>query len=256
MTPERPTYVLVLAHRGDAGAEAVARAIAARRGAAILSGGPSHLPRALLVRPEELGRARRWSHTLTTDGSAGGALELHSGILLGAEDVCCVLNRVVALPLARFARASARDRDYAAMEMHALLASWLLGLGCQVVNPMDGEGPAGRWSRLRWLASAAQVGLPVLRRAATGAAAPGGRASSLLVTGERAHGELSPLFEDAAAELAARSRCPLLELTFARSRGEWALAEVEPTPALHREAEVEAVADLLLAHARRGALVA
>jgi len=144
------TRVVVLAHRYDAGARTVAHALAPT------GGGPP-----LVLAPEELAGCR-WRHAVGTDGRTATALVLRSGARLRDEDIGCVFNRIDHLPVPRFARSAPRDRDYAAMELQSLVASWLAGLGSRVVNPVGSRatdaGPSSPW---HWLSIAAGHGLPV-----------------------------------------------------------------------------------------------
>lgn len=73
-----------------------------------------------------------------------------------------ILNRLTALPSPPFARTD--DREYAAMEQHALLTSILAGVDATVVNPVSPPSLAGPVQPLAWwLDAGRQAGLPVRR---------------------------------------------------------------------------------------------
>ena len=242
-----PAPVVVLAHGHDAGARRLVRHLAARAAAPFV------------LRPEQLATAR-WSHRVDGGGTARTTLTLATGAVLGPGDVGCLLNRIDALPVRRFERSTPRDRDYAAMELQALVASWLAGLGDRVVNPVTARATdAGPTSNRLWLARAAARGLPVARslvatsaRLVTAAGAPGdpplrplgpwvpksGRASTgrvpveaawseddggdhVVVAGDRTTGPLAPRFGAACAAVASESGCRLVGFRFAGDgRGE------------------------------------
>src|SRR5262245_13199831 len=115
--------VVILAHAADNGAASVADSIARETGGEAVT----------LVRPETLSLAR-WSHRVHSGGGASTRIELPYGQLLESGNVGAVLNRVRYLPVPRFHRSSAKNREYAAAEMQAVIASWLAGLGGRVVH--------------------------------------------------------------------------------------------------------------------------
>jgi hypothetical protein len=143
--------IVVLSHRYDAGARAVMAELGARSLVPVLQ-----LP------PELLGVAR-WSHHIDSRGTARTQIVLPNGRVLADDEVGCLLNRLDTLPVLRFSRAKERDRDYAAMELQALVASWLAGLGDRVVNRSNARVlDTGPGSPRAWLALAAKRGVPVV----------------------------------------------------------------------------------------------
>jgi hypothetical protein len=258
--------VVVLAPAWDTTAAAVARATAVRRGGGVL-----------VVAPGQLGLARRWVHRVAPDGTATGEVVLADGTRLGDGDVACVLNRAEVVPVPRFAAATAKDRDFAAMELHALVASWLAGLGGRVVDPPAGSGPGQVRSRRQWLALAHEFGLPVAasalatsarlatvagRRRWAGPVPAGGErhlgrrpveldqrlegpGGELLVVGRRALGPLAGELGDRCLALARAAGSRLLACQFAHAGDGPLLVGVDPRPALGRPEEVVAVAELL-----------
>lgn len=149
--------ILVLAHPGDRTAAAVAAWLRRRAGS----------DRVCIATPEELFLARRWSHAL---GEAGvrTRIELANGIILGDPPPGAVLDRLRFVRPPQFARGTAEDREYATMELHALLLSWLASLSCPIVNRPSPRGLGGaERGRLEWLRVAQAAGLPVRRTRAT-----------------------------------------------------------------------------------------
>jgi hypothetical protein len=259
--------IVILAHAHDAGAATVARLLAERWG------GDDAVVR---LRPELLGLSR-WSQRVDPAGRVSTLLRTPSGVMLGSEETVAVLDRLRYLPAPRFARARPKDREYAGAELHALVKSWLAGLGRRVVNPVGpcapGDGPR---SPLGWLALGRECGLPVARIAVatTGGLLdpardgellqprepwPGGHSSPmpvdlvtvedpraavrLLVAGDRVLGPVSDRVAAGARELARRSGMQLLELRL-RRRG-LVLTGVDPTPPLDTPEAAALAVDLL-----------
>ena len=138
----------------------------------------------ILARPESLGLAA-WSHRVTAAGQASTHIKLPNGTVVSSENVSCVFNRLQYLPVPRFHRATAKDRDYAGAELQALVASWLFSFGPRVVNPSGPRGQCrGPLTERGWLSLTASVGLPV----AHNARATAGRMLSLRERGERIDG--------------------------------------------------------------------
>src|SRR5262245_29560283 len=94
--------VLILAHATDVGAALVAGELARELGARAVR----------VVRPEILSLAR-WSQRVDANGGASTRIELPLGQPLANVELLAVLNRIRYLPVPRFQRASAKDRDYA-----------------------------------------------------------------------------------------------------------------------------------------------
>jgi hypothetical protein len=203
---------------------------------------------------------------------------LASGTVLAPDAIGCVLNRCFAVAAPAFARAQPRERDYAAAEMHALVVSWLAGLGRPVIN--RAETMLGSTSRRQWLMQAIAAGIPVVRDvvATSASLAPSelrdrvvvrgpwpdtrhlarqpveaGDAIApvaplfvdVLVAGDRAHGELPASLGRRCVELARTAGHALLALSFAVRGPELRLAHVDPMPPLLDRPAVAAVADLL-----------
>ena len=265
---------LVLADPGDPLAGRVHDALCARHGA----GGVR------LLRSEDLALGVSWG--LRQDGPrVRTGLRFADGEALGSDETGGVFNRLRSVSVPQFEGSSPVDREYAALEMHAFLLSWLASLDCPLVNPAgprslggDGTGAA------EWLLLAGRAGLPVRgMRFATnarrfprpasepfvlieGSLRPVSRAilgsspahflepveaerRRIVVVGGRAHGgrDLPAALEESCVRLARDSGCPLLELTFARSSadGEWKLCAASPFPRELDEEELESLLHLL-----------
>ncbi|HVQ13502.1 MAG TPA: hypothetical protein VMS40_07925 [Vicinamibacterales bacterium] len=248
------TAFVILAHATDSGAESVVRSLVERHGFGAV----------LIVRPETLSAAS-WSHRVTSTGRASTRLTLPGSEPLEDTRVAAVLNRIRYLPVPRFHRASAKDRDYAGAEMQALVASWLAGLGKRVVHVVR-EHPwlTPMLPLQHWAHPAASCGLPVATRAAfsssslasqrvdrdshTTTAEPGpidNTATTILVAGNRVDGQLAGTFGQRCLRTARLLGFPLLEFQFATQEGRAVLTHVEPMPSLHEPWATSLTIDLL-----------
>ena len=142
---------IILAHPGDHTAVCVASAL--RR---------HHGPHAVrLVSVDEILLAPRWVHCVGAKG-VDTTVELHDGTALHSASIGVVFNRLNYVDAAHFAHAPAADKDYAAMELFALLLSWLAGLPCPVINRPSPAGLGGAVQTLQdWLLLAVRAGLAV-----------------------------------------------------------------------------------------------
>ena len=143
--------LLVLAHPQDETALRVYCALRAR-----------YAPgRVRLISSDELVLAPKWVHRVDADAAAT-ELSLANGERLDSGAATLVFNRIRYVSMPHFARARPADRDYAVMEMHALLRSWLSSLPCPVVNRATPSGLYGAERTVpEWLALAGRAGLPV-----------------------------------------------------------------------------------------------
>ena len=142
---------LILAHLGDETALRVSAALAARHGAGQVK----------LVSSEELVFAPYWAHRLE-DSRVTTELRLSDGTVLDSMNIAVVFNRLLALSLPHFAKASEADRDYATREMNALCLSWLASLPCPVVNAATPTSLGAQTrSQAEWLLLAGKAGLSV-----------------------------------------------------------------------------------------------
>jgi hypothetical protein len=231
------TEVVILAHATDRGAEAVGRWLSGRTGS----------PPVRIVRPETLGLAK-WSHRVDSGGRAATRVEWSNTQPLEDSSVGAVLNRIRYLPVARFRRASAKDRDYAGAELEAVVASWLAGLGERVVHVVRRHPWVTPVLPLQhWAAAAAGFRLPVAPGVIMSSAralrwqarrdqgpAPAGDvpAGTVLVAGREVGGTLAGRYGPRCLDTARRLGFPLLEFGFATRAGELVLIDVNPLPSL------------------------
>jgi hypothetical protein len=152
-----PGPFLVLAHIGDDTAAEVALRLRRRVGPA----------RVRVVTPEELVLAPSWAHVI--DGSGVRTrIRLASGEVIGEPGPLAVFNRLRFVTPIQFDGAATADREYATMELHALVLSWLASMGCPVVNRPSPRGLGGDdRTTLEWLRLASRAGLPVRAMRAT-----------------------------------------------------------------------------------------
>jgi hypothetical protein len=229
--------ILILAHAGDQGAQLVAAQLAAHIGPEGVS----------VLRPEMLGVAR-WSHRVNRDGGTVTRIDLRSGVQLASGSIGAVLNRIRHLALPQFRNASPKDRDYANMELQAVVASWLTELGSRAVHSVrhhSSLSPA--IPRLRWASAAARAGIRVARPSVDGTQAR--TEGTVLVAGQHTGGTLAHRFGAPCRAAADALGFTLLEFTFVgpdNASGEVALADVTPFPALVEEWAALMTARLLL----------
>jgi hypothetical protein len=242
--------VVILAHATDSGAESVAASLAQRLGPQVVR----------IVRPETLSLAS-WSHRVDSTGRATTRVTLPGTEPIDDSRVAAVLNRIRYLPVPRFHRAPPKDRDYAGVEVQALVASWLASLGDRVVHVVR-EHP---WLTpllplQHWAAPAADYGLPVAvravsstlrspRRSDPSTVAAAADAATVLVAGNRAGGPLSATFGPRCLRVARLLGFPLLEFGFIKEHGTTVLARVDPLPSLMEPWATAMTVDLLASRA-------
>ena len=219
-----------------------------------------------LVAAEELIFAPRWTHRLF-DSPGGNGLTLHDGTAIRSDSVQVVFNRLGQLSMPHFGASPAADRDYALMEMSALLLSWLSSFSCPVINRPAPQGLAGvPRSWLGWMTLAGKTGLsPAPARLewpvgssgpSVPAAFPDGIRFQVLVAGSRVVGHCESGLAARCVVLAKAANCELLRLYFVRleqSRPACILTGADPLPPLVCDAELDAVAALLESRAGRTA---
>jgi hypothetical protein len=144
---------LVLAHHADLLARTVYDLLCKRRG------GES----TRLLTGDDLALNARW--TLRQDGSrVRSEMHLPDGSRLSSGEFTAIFNRLRFATVPQFTEAGAADREYAVMEMHAFLLSWLAGLKCLVINAPSPRSLGGEMRGTgEWLLLAGRVGLPSRR---------------------------------------------------------------------------------------------
>ena len=247
--------VLVLAHASDAGAASVAASVRS-----LLSGASGGFAvEVWTVRPESLSLAS-WSHTVDASGCARTRLVLPGRPALHSGQIRAVFNRIQHLPVPQFSQAHPKDRDYAAMELQALVLSWLAACGDCVVQPLRSQPwLVPQLPLLHWASAAARCGLPVAARHVDTVAntveqsvpdtVPDTVAepwdATVLVAGTLTTGILAGRLGVACVATAQNLGFTLLEFRFVRRADGIALVDVSPHPALSDLEDIDAVARYL-----------
>jgi hypothetical protein len=226
------------------------------------------------MRPERAAGAYAWAHHVDHSGRATTRCRATQGADIDGDRLRSVCCRLAQTSVPRFARSSARDRDYAAIEMQALLVSWLASLPCPLYNPVDGNGLVGRLSEQRWLDLALrqglavspwlmasnerevgmaerplqQIGLPGLpsRRPVT-YRGRGEHIREVHVIGDRVMGEVSAMCERGLIGVARASGCPVLSMQITHANADEpdeAVVSISPAGNLDALA-IDALADLM-----------
>ena len=148
---------LVLAHPTDETAIAVASMLRQRHGEFAVE----------LRSPEELLRASHWDHRVSAAG-VKTEIRMADGSLLAGNGPSVIFNRIGFVDPPQFLTAAPVDRDYARMEMFALILSWLTSPGCPVVNrPAPNALAGGVYRPTMWFRLAQIAGLPTIGLMAT-----------------------------------------------------------------------------------------
>jgi hypothetical protein len=184
--------------------------------------------------------AASWSHRVVR-GERSPTVRLKNGTLIDTDEFGAVLNLVRSLPVTGFARASHLDRAH--VEQQALFVSFLRSFNCRVINSVDGQGPLGMHSPLRWSTLARRCGIDTAAEGITTgtrlltqramSTKSGGLSSpaSVTVVGERVFGATSPMHARQCRRLARTAGCELLGLQFNDGPQRQLLA-ADPFPAL------------------------
>jgi hypothetical protein len=263
---------LILAHPSDTTSIRVASLLRRRHGVAAV-----HLKSA-----DEIALAPRWRHGIDASG-ARTELGLHDGFNI-AGDMPAILNRLSYVDPAQFANAPEADREYARMEMFALMLSWLASTALRVVCRPTASSLAGcAYRPVVWRRMAQRAGFATLRSFATTstrnspapagcqprddfgwagatvsdfalranrfgwhAELPNGRIRSTFVVGNRLVGVAEAAMRDACRNLAAAAGADLLRVDYCNDReGRAVFVGADPFPDVADEATVAALAALL-----------
>lgn len=239
---------VVIAHASDHGARRLARALIERE-----PGG-----RVMLLQPETLAMAQ-WRQSIDATGRCRTQLGLPNGLQLDSSVIGIVLNRIRWLTAPRFRGASAKDRDYADMELQALVTSWLAELSDRVI-PSVQRHP---WlvptiAPLTWATAAAAAGLPIAdpRRGMPAIGAhqdwqhrvaprPPTAWGEVLVAGQDQAGTLAHSYGRQCLAMAAELDYPILQLRFEEQDHGPVLRDVSPIPTLLEAWQVRLVSRML-----------
>lgn len=109
--------------------------------------------------------AIRTSWALHQEGSiVRTEMRCADGQRISSDNITAVFNRLRFVTAPQFVDASLEDREYAVMEMHAFLLSWLSGLECIVINRPNPRSLGGELrGNAEWLLLAGREGLPSRR---------------------------------------------------------------------------------------------
>ena len=148
---------LVLAHSTDETAIAVASMLRQRHGEFAVE----------FRSPEELLCATQWDHRVSAAG-VETEIRMRDGSFLAGNAPSVIFNRIGFVDPPHFVTAAPTDREYARMEMFALLLSWLASPGCPAVNrPAPNALAGGVFRPPMWFRLAQIAGLPTVRLTAT-----------------------------------------------------------------------------------------
>ncbi|HEV7473873.1 MAG TPA: hypothetical protein VGN90_07480 [Pyrinomonadaceae bacterium] len=227
-----------------------------------------------LVSLNEILLAPRWMHLLI-GSQTESTLTLHDGTTIHGDEIGVVFNRLQYVDMPHFAASAAEDREYAIMEMFALLLSWLKALRCPIVSRVSPKSLGGpTHSVLAWQYLAAKAGLPTARLRLTSSlrrySVPGlvvhpvsheqtgnipawlvepmgQQTLSVMVVGERVIGAVPAELVAACIKLASLSGIDVLLIHFATTLdgGAWRFNGVDTHPAASDESAVEAIVNLL-----------
>ena len=255
---------LILAHAGDATAALVTARLLQRH----------HPEDTRLVLLEEIVSAPRWAHTLNGAG-ADTILTLRDGTEIRSDQIGIVFNRLQYVDMPHFALSESADREYAVMEMFALLVSWLKALPCKIVNRLSSQNLAGPiHSSLAWQRFAGKAELPTarirltssLRRYSASDLIPypvgpstignvpawmseplGQQRAWAFVAGEQVLGDVSPQLKSGCLRLAALSGFEILLINFASAstNWDWKFNGADPCPAVTHGPMIDAIVTLL-----------
>jgi hypothetical protein len=204
---------------------------------------------AVVATPSDLSRAG-WQLSLGDQAPTTAAVD---GRVVDHREIDGVLTRIPGIWAPELADIDPAEREYVASEMTAFLLAWLSGLDCPVVNPPTPSCLSGPyWRPERWLAAAAELGIPVrqLRRRSDQPAAPDelpprGSATATVV-GERVLGKVDSALAEHALALARGAGTPLLGVRFSDSAAGACFLGAELWPDLGPPEVSEAVLELLV----------
>jgi hypothetical protein len=221
--------ILVAAARGDA----TARSFVSR-----------HSSQSILLSPVDLSLGGWRYHP----GHAADSTLVASGKSIHAGEVTGILNRLTWVLPSELLDIKAEDRMYASAEMTAFLISWLSEAPCRVLNRPATVGQSGAsWPSEKWIATAAQLGVPVrpmLRHATRQPEMPMPMVShdhcvSTTVVGDCCVGEVDQSLRGQARCLSQAARLNLFSLHYSSPRPHALFLHADVMPNIEAGSEVE-----------------
>jgi hypothetical protein len=212
--------------------------------------------RAKLCTPADLSVAG-WRHRV---GWPGDARAVVSGRVTHVAEITGVWTRLLRVESSELIHISPADRPYVAAEMTAFLTAFLAALRCPVLNRPSAVSLSGPgWRPERWTRVANAAGIPVqpLRRSThlhSGCNPPVDEAIKFTIIGERVFGTADAVLAGWAKALAMAAGVGILEVHFARVGEGYALASVNPWPAIDFPGGSDAIRDELLRSPNSAAL--
>jgi hypothetical protein len=169
-----------------------------------------------------------------------------SGRLLEEHEIDGVLTLLPCVFERELVYIHPRERCYVAAEMTAFLTFWLSRLRCPKLNAPSGGCLSGpRWRPERWVAAAAEAGLPVkpIRR---GTRAPGSedgaqRKAVVTVVGDYYLGDSHPELRRRARLLASAAGLGLLAVEFEEAGGDYLFSAASTFPDLSEAGAADAL---------------
>jgi hypothetical protein len=177
-------------------------------------------PHAALLTCEDLS-SPGWRYYLT---DRAGSRAVVAGDIVPESEIHGVVVRRLAVLANELVHIAAADREYAAVEMHAFLFSWLSNLSCPVLNPPSGTSLCGPdWRPLQWIRAARRAGLdtetvrclvPAPRTREAHTLDPAASPIEVHLVGEQCFGAPDERYAAGAKRLAALAKTPLLTVRF------------------------------------------
>ena len=176
-----------------------------------------------------------------------------SGNQVAVQDIEGVLTRIPYVYEHELVDIVPQDRLYVATEMTAFLFAWLSHLECPVLNKpttMCLSGPS--WRPERWIATAAQLGIPVKSLHRTSAQAmiqkqPDTQATTVTIVGSHCFGKADRYLIVQAQRLAEAADVDLLSVHFTSPEADACCLGADCWPDLNTQGIVEAIEESLRA---------
>jgi hypothetical protein len=181
-----------------------------------------------------------------SSNEADSSVCVADGCLLEEREIDGVLTLLPCVFEQELVHIHPHERSYVAAEMTAFLKFWLSRLRCPKLNaPSAGclSGPG--WRSERWVAAAAEAGLPVkpVRRGTRPSGPPGGaqRKAAVTVVGEYYLGDKRPELQRWARSLASAAGLDLLGVEFEEEGDDYLFCAASTFPHLAQVGAADAI---------------